>query len=311
MASLTATGIAHWDDVHHHRVERGHLRATWTNLGRAAGSVQLGLNRLQLRAGEIPTPAHQHGAEEEIFYVMDGSGLSWQDGATHEVRAGDCLVHTPGGAAHTLLAGDNGLDVLAFGMRVPAELCDLPRAGSGWLGPSWVATGGPDPWDREVEVGPPDFPPPGDRPATTVNLADVDERDARHQTVGRIQRDLGRAAGSTVTGVRHCHVLPGLLNAAPHCHSAEEEMFVVIGGSGELLLGDESIPVRAGHVISRPAGTGVAHALRAGEEGMDVLMYGTREPNDIAYYPRSNKVFFRGIKLIGRIERLDYWDGEE
>jgi hypothetical protein len=29
------------------------------------------------------------------------------------------------------------------------------------------------------------------------------------------------------------------------------------------------------------------------------------EPNDIAYYPRSNQGEFRGIKLITRRERLD------
>ena len=43
---------------------------------------------------------------------------------------------------------------------------------------------------------------------------------------------------------------------------------------------------------------------------MTLLAYGTRESNDIAYYPRSNKVAFRGIKLIGRVDRLDFRDGE-
>ena len=43
---------------------------------------------------------------------------------------------------------------------------------------------------------------------------------------------------------------------------------------------------------------------------MTYLAYGTREPNDIAYYPRSDKVNFRGIGLITRLERLDYWEGE-
>jgi hypothetical protein len=33
-------------------------------------------------------------------------------------------------------------------------------------------------------------------------------------------------------------------------------------------------------------------------------------PDDIAYYPRSNKVFFRGVGLMTRLERLEYWDGE-
>jgi uncharacterized cupin superfamily protein len=68
--------------------------------------------------------------------------------------------------------------------------------------------------------------------------------------------------------------------------------------------------VRRGSVVARPPGTGVAHAFRAGPRGMSLLAYGTREPADIAYYPRSNKLSFRGLGVIGRIERLDYWDGE-
>jgi len=70
--------------------------------------------------------------------------------------------------------------------------------------------------------------------------------------------------------------------------------------------------VRAGSVVARPPGTGVAHAFRAGESGMRLLMYGTRDSNDVCYYPRSGKVFFIGLGLITKVgERLDYWDGED
>jgi len=76
-------------------------------------------------------------------------------------------------------------------------------------------------------------------------------------------------------------------------------------------VGDDEIAVRPGHVISRPAGTGVAHAFRAGADGLTYLAYGTREPGDVCYYPRSNKISFRGLGVIGRLEPLDYWDGED
>ena len=72
----------------------------------------------------------------------------------------------------------------------------------------------------------------------------------------------------------------------------------------------EDVPVRAGHVVARPPATGIGHGFRAGESGLTLLLYGTREPNDIAYYPRSNKINFRGIRFITRLERVDYWDGE-
>jgi uncharacterized cupin superfamily protein len=62
----------------------------------------------------------------------------------------------------------------------------------------------------------------------------------------------------------------------------------------------------------RRAGTGVAHAFRAGEGGMTMLMYGTRDAKDVLFHPRSGKVFFRGIGLVTRLgEPLDYWEGED
>ena len=51
--------------------------------------------------------------------------------------------------------------------------------------------------------------------------------------------------------------------------------------------------------------------FRAGPEGLTYLAYGTRDPGDICYYPRSNKIAFRGVHLIARLEKLDYWDGED
>ena len=79
------------------------------------------------------------------------------------------------------------------------------------------------------------------------------------------------------------------------------------------LVGDdpETHPVRRGSVVARPPGTGVAHTFRAGGDGLTLLAWGTREPNDICWYPRSQKIFWRGVGVIARVETLDYWDGEE
>jgi uncharacterized cupin superfamily protein len=111
-------------------------------------------------------------------------------------------------------------------------------------------------------------------------------------------------------------VLPGKLNNAPHCHFAEEEIFVILDGEGHLLLwetdGVAEYPVRRGTVIARPPGTGVAHAFRAGAEPLFLLMYGTREPQDICFYPRSGRLALSGLGMIARVERsLEAWDDED
>jgi uncharacterized cupin superfamily protein len=97
----------------------------------------------------------------------------------------------------------------------------------------------------------------------------------------------------------------------------EEEIFVVLEGEGTLELYPcapdgpdvEHRPVRAGSVVAQPPGAGVAHTFRAGETDLTLLAWGTREPGDLTYYPRSRKVYFPG-GVLGRIEPLDYWDGE-
>ena len=317
---MAANELVRWDEIPGRRVEVGPMCATWTDLGKAGGSVATGLKRIQIEPGRRSTPAHAHDAEEEIFYVLDGDGLSWQDGETCKVTAGDCIVQVAGGAAHTLIAGEQGLDVLAFGTRRAAPVARLPRAGVSWLGQSWVEIGGePHPWGREVAAGELPCPEPGERPANVVAAADVEEMKRVRGDTHRTEHALAAAAGARLTGLNHVEVGAGKLSCPPHAHSAEEEIFVVLAGEGSLLLyprgggpdqAPEEHPVRRGSVVVRPAGTGAAHVFRAGDGPLTLLAYGERRPYDMAFYPRSQKVSFRGLGVIGRLDLCDYWDGE-
>jgi uncharacterized cupin superfamily protein len=290
--------IRHWDDAEPIRRERGHIAGTWQRLT-GDDTLRTGVSRVRVDPGTWSTPAHIHGAEEELVYVLGGSGIAWRGGDVHEIGPGDCIVRRAGEEANTLRADDDGLDALVFGMRVYDEAAVLPRAGVGWFGAGWVLLGGEDdhPWAREAAAGPPEVGEVSPRPETIVNAADVEPVERVAETVGRRQRDLGRAGGSVDTGLRMCEVLPGLLNTAPHCHSVEEEIFVVLEGSGSLLLwGDGGSPepteeheLRPGHIVSRRAGTGIAHGFRGGEESLTMLMYGTRDPSDVCFYPRSRR----------------------
>ena len=308
--------IAHWDEAESDRAEAGHIAGEWTDLGVAAGTKTVGLSRIKVDPGKWSTPLHRQTAEEEIFFVLGGSGICLLRDSAFEVAPGDCIVHRVR-ELHTLRAGDEGLDVLAFGTRGQTEAAHLPRAGVSWLAGSWVEAGGGDhPWEREAAAGEPEVPEVGARPASVVH---VDEVEGDHD--GGSWRLLARTAGAELSGLNWGRLPPGEEGAPPHLHSADEEIFVVLEGAGTLELWPspqrardgvayEEKPIRAGDVISRPASSGIAHGLRAGEGGMTFLAYGTRNANDVCYYPRSNKIYFRGLGLIARLDDLDYDDGE-
>jgi uncharacterized cupin superfamily protein len=307
-------GIAHIDGVEGHELEVGHLQATWSFLGHAAGSVGVGLSRIRIPAGGWSTPAHDHGVEEELFYVLGGRGLSWHRGETFEIGEGDCILFPPRRGPHTLHGLDD-LDVLAFGPRVYDESARFPRLGASLVGNRYAETldgstdGLPTQFVREADLGPPELPAPSPRPPTIANVGAAEPTETARPRIHRTRRNLGKAVGSVTTGLQHVEVAPRMLSSPQHCHSLEEEIFVVLGGDGALLLGDEEIAVRTGHVVSRPPGTGVAHTFRGGDGGLTYLAYGTREPGDVCFYPRSSKIAVAGA--VFRVEPLDYWDGED
>lgn len=307
--------VSHWDDVEALHRDVGHLGAAWRNLGRAVGTKEVGVSRIDVDPGRWSTPAHIEGASEEIFFVLEGSGLSWQDGSVYEVAPGDCLVHHPHAEAHTLRAGPGGLSVLAYGHRVLHGNTVLPRAGVAWMYPGYVdvTTIGErrHPFNREAEAGEPEVgEPEPQRPRSIVNVADVEPYVDEHNDSLIHDRDLGTPAGSARTGLSHMTLRAGRSGYPPHCHSAEEEIFVVLDGEGTLFLGDQEHAVRKGSIVGRPPGTRVPHSFRAGSSDLVYLAYSSREANDIAFYPRSGKVNLRGVGVMGRIEPLGYWDGE-
>jgi len=164
----------------------------------------------------------------------------------------------------------------------------------------------------EANVEPLAVGEPAPRPPNIVNVDEVEHE---------LFRDHGDTAPlatrerSALAGLHWEQLGAGHRGSVPHCHSAEEEVFVILDGTATLELwqregGIEETPLRAGHVVARPPGTRVSHSFRAGPDGVTMLIYGSRDTNDVCWYPRSEKIFWRGVGVIGRIERLDYFDGE-
>jgi uncharacterized cupin superfamily protein len=310
-------GVAHWDEVETHHRAKGEMDASLQRLGDAAGARRVGVNRVRVAPGKLPTPPHSHGASEELYFVLSGSGLAWQDGEVHEIRPLDCIIHRPDEMEHTFVAGPDGLEYIVFGTRHPTELGWLPRSRAIRLGWPWVEGRDDDPWDVEATVEPLEIGEPAPRPPNIVNADDVELESERNQTWAYFTP----GDKTELAGLGWEKLAPGHRGSVPHCHSAEEEIFVILEGTATLELWPspraerdgavkEDVPLRAGHVVARPAGTRISHSFRAGPDGTTMLVYGTRDPNDMCFYPRSSKIAWRGLGVMGRVEHLEYFDGE-
>src|SRR5206468_975414 len=186
-------------------------------------------------------------------------------------------VHLAGAEAHSVVAGPEGIEYLAFGTRARAEYAFFPRLKAGRIGMLWAEMIETHQWTQELALGDPELPTPSPRPPRIVNIDELEEEDWGRGDVLVHGRDLGIAAGSVLTGINYNRIEPGMLSAPPHCHSVEEEIFIILDGMGTALLGDEEHSLHRGHVVARPAATRIPHAFRAGEGGLTMLAYGTRE----------------------------------
>jgi uncharacterized cupin superfamily protein len=310
--------VAHWEEVESYRRAKGEMDGTWQRLGDAAGTRGVGVNRVRLEPRALSTPPHSHGASEEAFFVLAGSGLAWQDGNVHELRPRDCVIYRANELEHTFIAGPDGLEYLVFGTRHPTELGWLPRSRAIRLGWPWVEGRDDDPWEVEAAGEPLAYGEPTPRPPNILNVDEVEHEEWR----GRLTTaPLATDERSDLAGLHWEQIAPGRRGSVPHCHSEEEEVFVILEGEATLELWPsprreaagqrkEELALRPGHLVARPPGTGISHSFLAGPDGVTMLVYGTRRPNDMCWYPRSNKLSWRGLGVIGRIEALDYFDGE-
>ena len=130
---------------------------------------------------------------------------------------------------------------------------------------------------------------------------------------------IGAGMAAEKLGVSVDTVAPGMLSCPYHLHHAQEEMFVVIAGSGTLRVAGAMLPIRTGDVIVIPAGPDYPHQIiNTSDAPLQYLSISTRETPEICEYPDSGKFgaftstaggrAFDGRKRVAN--NLDYWDGE-
>lgn len=116
-------------------------------------------------------------------------------------------------------------------------------------------------------------------------------------------------------GCSYDEVPPGKRICPYHLHHAQEEMFVVLEGSGTLRVAGELLPLKAGDVVFIPPGPEYPHQiLNTGEVPLKYLSISTMEEPEICEYPDSNKFQADAgrafVRMGWRDNAPDYWDGE-
>ena len=284
----------HVDDVEPERWDIGELAATRWRLGAAAGAKRLGIAIIEIPPGRRATPPHSHADEEEKFFVLEGSGLSYQtssskDVRAYEVRAGDFLWHPADGDAHTLIAGPDGLRVLVVAEGSRTHITYLPRTKMFWLGRRWTPADAPHPFLADAQLEPLEVPEPSERPATIRNLDELELKEGSKGDIAYATRFLTARSEARLV-LAHDRMPPDTHTTELHFHTTREEAWFVLSGGGHARLGEERFELRAGSFwLRRPTG-GVGHRLEVGPEGMDLLTMGDLVDPDHWVYTEERRV---------------------
>ncbi len=108
---------------------------------------------------------------------------------------------------------------------------------------------------------------------TIKNLLDVKDSAPEFQMDSVVEARFAReAVGGEAVGVSHQRVKPNASVPFSHSHEHSEEIYVVISGSGRVLLGDEVHEVGPLDAI-RVAAT-VTRTFAAGPDGLEFLAFG-------------------------------------
>jgi uncharacterized cupin superfamily protein len=130
-------------------------------------------------------------------------------------------------------------------------------------------------------------------------------------TEGTVAKKLGAGVNVVPPGKRACPY---------HLHHAQEEMFIILEGTGTLRVAGEMLPVKVGDVIVIPPGRDYPHQLiNTSAETLKYLAIGTTDEPEICEYPDSGKYLAEvGVAtehpfgVVGRTStQVDYWEGEK
>jgi len=123
--------ILNIDDIEYKAWEHGdRFKAKLGVVSSRIGAQKLGYNVTVLAPGKRAFPFHSHRVNEEMFFILEGTGEIRIGAETYTVKTGDIIACPPGGpdTAHQLIntSGSVELRYLAVGTSMSPEIAEYP-----------------------------------------------------------------------------------------------------------------------------------------------------------------------------------------
>jgi uncharacterized cupin superfamily protein len=122
--------VVNLDELEMRHFENGErFEARFARIGPLVGATKLGYSYDVVPPGKRACPFHSHRGEEEMFFVLSGTGTLRYGAETRKLRAGDVICCPTGGpdTAHQIVNdSDTELRYLSVSTMCDPEVCEYP-----------------------------------------------------------------------------------------------------------------------------------------------------------------------------------------
>jgi uncharacterized cupin superfamily protein len=125
--------VVNLDDLELEHWEKGaRFESRSARIGPRVGATKLGYSYDVVPPGKCSCPFHSHRGEEEMFFIVSGTGTLRYGSETRKIRAGDVICCPTGGSetAHQIVNDSDGeLRYLSISTMSEPEICEYPDSG--------------------------------------------------------------------------------------------------------------------------------------------------------------------------------------
>jgi mannose-6-phosphate isomerase-like protein (cupin superfamily) len=228
-----------------------------------AGDAVTSIVRGIARYGELTIDPHgdcttvAYPAEEQIYVILEGSGILQYGGEKAPVRKNDFMYLAPGVKHGLANLSDKPCRLIVMGFKIPAGTVLAP--------PGKLQLANLDEVKKQTVGG---------HPTSVLYQLMIGDRKSTRDKI---------AAGYVVTSLYIMEFAPGGTNF-PHHHETEEEIYLVLDGHGAMVAGGGMDGIEGRH----PAKTGDAYFFRL---NCTVGFYSSNEPGAQAHILAVRSLF--------------------